>query len=300
MNASKLIFLFCVLEFSATVFSSAYSQEKAQPDFVSILRQTGPYNPDEKQTYPDFTYQSSSDPHLVELRTAFNLDSVAGTGSQVDRAIRLMHWMHDAVPHDDNKPLKELNALNIITTYKKSKYAQACYGLSISLNEIFLSMGFKSRVVICFSHNYEHTNGGHVITALFIDSLNKWIYTDAQENAYVKDEKGNLLSIEEVRQRLIDGRPMILNPAANYHNIPSTKKEYLYTFMAEHIYRFICPLNSEYNSQTREPGKIMQYVELLPVNSGEPPIDKFESQDKNDFHVVSYHTNNDLLFWKKP
>lgn len=211
-----------------------------------------------------------------------------------------MKWLHDAVPHNDVKPLAVLNAKSIISTYQKTKYAQACYGLSISLNELYLAMGFKSRSVIMFSHNYIHTNGGHVINALYVDSLHKWVYMDPQENAFVMDENGNMLSISEVREKMINGKPMVLNPDANYHNVPSTKEDYLYTFIAEHIYRMICPLNSEFNSQTRAPGKVMKYVELLPVNSGEPKIDKFETQNSSGFLVVNYHTNDDLLFWKKP
>ena len=248
----------------------AKAQQTEKNHFIAILKKTTGYNPTEKQMYPDFTYQSPADSNLTDLRLTYHLDSIAGNGSQVQRAIRLMKWFHDAVPHNDLEPWAELNAKNIISTYQKTKNAQGCYGLAISLNEIFLSMGFKSRIVILFSHNYEHTNGGHVISTLYVDSLKKWVYMDPQENAYVTDEKGNMLSIFEVRKRMIDSKLLVLSKDANFHGVPSTKQDYLYTFIAEHIYRMIYPLNSKFNSETVEPGKVMEYVELLPVNSGEP------------------------------
>lgn len=296
----KLSNVFLLLSFGLCVsFSAVSGQTKDSTDVLAVLKQTGPYDATQKKNFPDFTYQSASDPHLTELRETFNLDSVAGKGSDVTRAIRLLNWMHNMVPHQDVANLKVLNAKNIIDTYQTKKYAQGCYGLSISMNEIFLAMGFKSRSVICFS-NLPVSRGGHVINSLYLESLKKWVWMDPQENAYVMDEKGNLLGIAEVRERLVDGRPLVLNKTANYHNVPTKKEVYLYQFMAEHIYRMICPLNSEYNSQTRENGKDMQYVELLPLNSRIPAIDGFETQEYPTYKVTSYHTNNDILFWQKP
>lgn len=293
-NFSLLFFLILL-----TVLTPVSAQTKDSINVLSVLKKTGPYDTKQKQDFPAFTYQSPNDPHLTELRKTFNLDSVAGKGNEVSRAIRLLEWMHNTVPHNDVANLDVLNAKNIIETYQIKNYAQGCYGLSISMNEIFLAMGFKSRSVICYS-NLPVARGGHVINSLYIDSLKKWVWMDPQDNAYVMDQKGNLLSIAEVRARLVNGQPLVLNKTANYHQIPTKKEIYLDQFMAEHIYRMICPLNSEYNSQTRLPGKTIKYVELLPVNSKEPEIDGFETKQYPSYQVISYHTHNDRLFWKKP
>lgn len=278
----------------------AFGEASDTVNFVALLKKSAPYNYTQKQTYPAFTYQSPTDPQLTALRKTYSLDSVAGKGCQVQRAIRLLDWFHRQVPHQDVASIPVLTAQNIITSYRNTKIGQGCYPLSIGMNEIFLAMGFKSRSVICFSGLYPVTHGGHVINSLYIDSLKKWIYMDPQENAYIKDEKGNFLSIAEVRERLIAGKPLLLNPTANYHGVPTKKEEYLYQFMAQHIYRLICPLNSEYNSQTRTDGKLLQYVELLPAGATDPLIDGFETSARKDYQVITYHTNNDQLFWQKP
>jgi len=286
----------CIL---SIVFLAIFSSVNGQKTVVDLKR-TPPYDTLRWQNFPSFTYQSASDPQLTALRLTYHLDSVAGTGTEADRAIRLLEWFHNQVPHADVVNIPVLTAQTIISNYREKKAGQGCYPLSIAMNEIFLAMGFKSRSVICFSNLYPEPEGGHVINAVYIDSLKKWIYMDPQDNAYVKDERGRLLSIEEVRTRLIDGRPMFLNATANYHNKPTKKGEYLYKFMAEHLYRMICPLNSEYNSQTRAGGKLIRYVELLPVGSIDPAIDMFETSVHNDYEVVTYHTNNNKVFWQQP
>ena len=277
-------------------------QAQSYRDYLHVkeLGKAGPYNNTERQTFPDFSYQSSSNSQLVELRKTFNLDSVAGKGSQTDKAIRLLNWFHNQVPHQDTLNIDSLNAMNVISFYRSHKVGQGCYVLSIGMNDVFLAMGFKSRSVICFSGVYPVAHGGHVVNALYIDSLNKWIYIDPQENAYMKDEKGVFLSVEEVRQRIIDGRPIVLNSTANYHNIPTKIQDYVYTFLAEHLYRMICPVVSEYNSQTITRGKTFTYVELLPGGSKDPKPDRFETSTGQRYSVITYHTNNSNAFWKKP
>lgn len=125
---------------------------------------------------------------------------------------------------------------------------------------------------------------------------------DPQDNAYVMDEKNNLLSIAEVRHRLIEGKPLKLNADANYHGKADDINDYLYTFMAQHLFRMICPVNSEFSSQTRTRGKVMQYVELLPAASKDPEVDGFETNvnSKTGVQVITYHTNNEHLFWQHP
>lgn len=300
----KVPSIFISLKLTALLVSAssvmASAQQKDSVNYVSILKKSAPYDRQQLQNYPAFTYQSPDDPHLTDLRKSYKLDAVAGNGSEVDKVIRLLQWFHDQVPHDDNKPLDVLTAKNIIETYKSTKYAQGCYPLSVAMNEIFLSMGIKSRSVICFSGKFPTPAGGHVINSVYIDSLKKWIYIDPQENAYIKDEKGIFLSIAELRERLIDGRPLILNANANYHHVPDKKEVYLYQFMAQHLYRMICPVNSAWDSQTREDGRTLEYVELLPYGSQEPGIDGFETKKHQNYMVISFHTNNDVLFWQKP
>ncbi len=295
MKYFRLIYLVSGILF----LGNAANARSFQTDSLSELKNSRPYNDSLPQTFPAFTYQSAESPDLTRLRTKYRLDEVAGSGRDIDRAINLLSWFHDQVPHQDVKNIAVLTAESVIETYQKTKYAQGCYGLAISMNEIFLSMGFKSRIVICFSNQYPFPVGGHVINNVFIPSLHKWIYMDPQENAYIRDEKGNFLSVGEVRQHLKDGQPLVLNGTANYHGVPTKQEEYLNNFMGNRMYRLICPVNSEYNSETRD-GKTLEYVELLPYGSVEPPMTMYETQQKASYRIICFHTSNQNLFWQLP
>ncbi len=284
------------------LFITGWASAQIDTPELGELRQGKEYNISQKQTFPDFSYQSSDHEDLTKIRIKYGLDAIAGKGSDIERAKRLLKWFHEEVPHNDAPNIESLNAISIIDSYRTKKQAHGCYPLSIAMNEVFLAMGFQSRTVICFSGRYPSPEGGHVINSVYIPSLKKWIYMDPQDNAYIMDEKDNLLSIAEVRERLISGGVLKLNADANYHGKADDLNDYLYTFMAKNLYRLICPLKSEFGSQTRAKGKTIQYVELLPVASKDPVVDGFETNTnaKTGVNVINFHTNNDRLFWKKP
>ncbi|WP_343658897.1 transglutaminase-like domain-containing protein [Chryseobacterium sp.] len=284
------------------LFTTGWTSAQIETPELGELRQGKEYNISQKQTFPDFSYQSSGHADLTKIRTKYGLDAIAGKGSDIERAKRLLKWFHEEVPHNDAPNIESLNAISIIDSYRTKKQAHGCYPLSIAMNEVFLAMGFQSRTVICFSGRYPSPEGGHVINSVYIPSLKKWIYMDPQDNAYIMDENDNLLSIAEVRERLISGGVLKLNADANYHGKADDLNDYLYTFMAKNLYRLICPLKSEFGSQTRAKGRTIQYVELLPVASKDPVVDGFETNTnaKTGVNVINFHTNNDRLFWKKP
>ena len=76
-------------------------------------------------------------------------------------------------------------------------------------------------------------------------------------------EKGNLLSIEEVRERVIEDRPLILNADANWNNQrQQTKEEYLDGFMARLLYWFFCADDSRFNAESDT--QPIKYIYLVP------------------------------------
>ncbi|MBS1567604.1 MAG: hypothetical protein JST39_24685, partial [Bacteroidetes bacterium] len=117
-------------------------------DYPYILRQAALYNTEDARLLPGFTYQSKNDTNLVALRKAFSLDSIAGQGSDISQILSLMHWLHNLIPHDgqhENPRVK--NALSLISSCKKENRGLNCRGLATTLNECYLSLGFKSRMV---------------------------------------------------------------------------------------------------------------------------------------------------------
>ena len=269
---------------------SAYTQVQYKRSYLSILKEAKNYNQSNKADSPIFEYQSMGHPSLVKIRKELQLDSIAGTGDEISKIINLMHWVHDLIPHDGQHANPEVkNALNMISVCKKEGRGLNCRGLATVLNECYLSMGIKSRFVTCLPKDTSDPDC-HVINMVFSNDLKKWIWMDPTMDAYVMDEKGDLLGIEEVRERLINGKPLILNPDANWNRQQSQKKEfYLENYMAKNLYRIECPLVSEYNTETVEKGKVITYVQLLSI---------VDIPQKNAY--PTYFTHNPKFFWAKP
>lgn len=278
-----------------------HTQVKYAPSFMEVLRQGKTFDGEINPSIPGFSYQDSTQPNLAAFRRAFNLDSVAGTGSEVSRIINLLHWVHYLIPHDgqhDNPVVK--NAMSMIAECSKGDRGLNCRGLGTVLNEAYLSLGFKSRFLTCLPKDSTDTEC-HVINMVYSRDLKKWIWVDPTNDAYVMNEKGELLSVEEVRQRLINGQPLILNPDANWNRRMTVLKEnYLYEYMAKNLYRFSCPIVSQYDSETPAKGKQVEYLELVPLDyyNPKPPVEELKRPSGSV--LVTYTTNNPEVFWQSP
>ena len=258
-------------------------------DKLALLQQSGAYQKEQRDTLPHFTYQSATDPSLVQVKNYFKLDSVAGTGDELSKIFKLLHFVHNNIVHDGgNYALCEFDAIDIYNYHKATKKGVNCRHLAITLNEMYLAMGIPSRYITCMPKNPDDSDC-HVINSVYSSQLEKWIWIDPTNNAYVKDEKGNLLSIAEVRERLIHNKPLVLNEDANWNNQEKqTKETYLENYMAKNLYWFSCPLQSQFNSESRFRKTETPFVALLPTGFVKP-----KGKEK-------YITNDPDYFWQKP
>lgn len=269
-------------------------------DFVYVLQQAKGYAANEARKLPAFSYQSADEAHLVALRKTYKLDSVAGQGNEVSRFINLLHWVHEQVPHDGNHENPAVrNAQDLLRVCRSEKRGLNCRGLATILNEAYLAMGYQARFVGCLPKDSTDQDS-HVINVVYSATQQKWLWMDPTNDAYVMNEQGQLLSIEEVRARLIDGRPLLVNPTANWnHKVSKTKEDYLYQYMAKNLYKLQCPVSSQYDLETRAPGKSIQYVTLLPAAvSAKKPAVKNTQDGTTSFTL--YNTSNAAAFWQKP
>lgn len=271
-----------------------------KPGYLEKLRGGSKYNLSEPRKVPHFTYQDCNDPNLMALKTEFKLDSIAGSGNDISKVLNLLHWIHNLIPHDGNHENPTVrNAMSMIKQCQQQGRGLNCRGLATVLNECYLALGFRSRFVTCMPKDSVFDDC-HVINSVYIPSEAKSIWIDPTNNAYVMNEKGQLLSIQEVRDRLIANKPLLLNPDANWNNrISQTKDAYLYEYMAKNLYRLQCPLASEFDSETWKEGKSVTFVQLLPLDAylQQPKSPHFI--DKKTGTTFTYiNTNNPVSFWQ--
>lgn len=295
----KLLLIFAITCFSSFILAQ---NQRSAISYIDTLRKGKEYNYYDQRFIPEFTYLSKEDSNLVKTRTVLKLDSIAGNANEISRILNVLHWVHFVVWHDGqaNKPASQ-NALDLISYCKNQSRGMTCRMMATILNECYLSLGIKSRLVACMPKeiNFDEC---HVINAVYSEQLKKWIWIDPTFDAYVMNEKGELLGIQEVRERLINGLPLILNPEANWNRLLSqTKEGYLEQYMTKNLYRLECQVASGYNTETVTVGKQITYVELLPLDGLEQLAQKKENIDtKNGMTYIYYKTNNPDLFWTEP
>ena len=197
---------------------------------LNVLKKSAPYAKDDAKV--EFRYQPKRSNNLCKVRDYFKLDSVAGQGDELSKIINLLHFAHDNIRHDgSNQAFAELDAIDLYNYYKATGKGVNCRQLAISLCEMYLSMGIPARYVTCMpadSLDYEC----HVINTVWSSQLQKWLYIDPTMDAWVTDENGTLLSIAEVRERLINDQP------------------YLETYMAKNLYYFVCKKLNRFNPES--------------------------------------------------
>ncbi len=262
---------------------------RAEGDYQYILKQGGVYTNKVDSTLPIFTYLPPNDRNLVRIREYFNLDSIAGSGNEISKIKNLLHWAHNVVRHDGTSMSPESkNAIDLVKICKKENRGINCRMMAQLLNECYLAMGFKSRYVTCMPKKY--IDDCHVINVVYSNTLDKWIWMDPTFNAYVTDENGTLLSIAEVRERLISEAPLLLNEDANWNNKEKqTKEHYLGYYMTKNLYYLECVLNTGYNTETPMEHKPSNtFIKLYPASA----IQAGNAEKEK--------TDNAQYFWQSP
>jgi hypothetical protein len=185
-----------------------------------------------------------------------------------------------------NNALCERTSFDIYNYHKATGKGVNCRLLAITLNEFYLSMGFKSRYVTLYP---KIATDVHVINSVYSTTLNKWIWVDPTMNAYWKDEHGNFLSIEEVREFTIAERPFFLNEDANWNGQSSTKESYFDNWLVKYLYAFQVPTFSQFNAETQYRPNTNTYIRLVPSDF------VLDDKDKWDLETI---TSDAAYFWE--
>jgi Transglutaminase-like superfamily len=227
-------------------------------DYLHILRQAAPYTR-EPGTQIGFTYQEPKE--LKRLAEKYNVGVIAGQGSETSRVLRLMRWVHLAANHDGaNSPAVGKNAADLLGYAQATGKGINCRCLAIALNDLYLLAGFRSRIVACMPKDLTDQDC-HVIVTVFVPSLDKWIWMDPTFQGYMQDEKGELLSIEEVRARLIAGQPVVPAGELDWNGGKYSASSYL-RYMQKNLCWFTSPIHSRSDYETG--GRKGEYASLVP------------------------------------
>jgi len=185
-----------------------------------------------------FTYTSPVDSELTLLRTRYNLDSVAGTGDEFSRITNLLHWLHFRLRHDGSVELPNpdpFTPTNIIAVADREHRPFNCGILAGTMDNVFLSMGFKSRPVVCMPYDtadYEC----HQLTIVWSNDRHKWILMDPTFDVWFSDTTGTPLNPYEIRTAMANGDSLRLADCINWNGQRRAKLDQ-YNYMAKNLFR---------------------------------------------------------------
>ncbi len=251
-----------------SAYSECLERLKKYADYKAILKGGSLYWRNSAPESLKFRYAEPNDSDLVRLRNRFNLDSIAGSGDELSKIKNLMTWLHNTVRHDGSSYNPKIkNTISMIELCKKENRGVNCRMLAQMLTEIYLSMGFKARFVTCLPKTY--ISDCHVITTVYSCTLDKWIWVDPSFDAYLTDQCGTMLSIQEVREMICQGNEsnIFLNDYANWNNLEKTTKEhYIDYYMSKNLYYLCCMEWSRFNAETLIDGRKYSYIYLVPYD----------------------------------
>lgn len=268
-------------------FMKALAQLK-QYDKLTLLQQSGGYMSENSASLPIFDYQAASNRNLVAVKDFFNLDSIAGHGDEISKLCNIMLFVANTIKYDgSNWALCEFDAIDFYNYHKASGKGINCRHKAMTLNEMYLAMGFKSRYVTCMPKDDKDTDC-HVINSVYSETLKKWLWMDPSHGTFVMDDKNNLLSIEEVREHLRNNQPLKLNSASKVSKI-----WYLDSYMAKNLYWIQCTNRSQFNTESRyrPADPALQYISLIPSGW---------DTSNNKYLKNNVVTHDPAYFWRSP
>ena len=161
-----------------------------------------------------FTYDSSDNPKLRELREKYKLDEVVGPGKdEFDRQVHLLDWTHRQFKKFGRPSANPRGALEILRNVEEG-HTFFCAQYGATLVSAAASLGWVDRALALRRHR-DYPGAGspeHTSTEIWSNQYRKWIMVDPTANMYVEKD-GVPLNAYEIRTEWFerDGKDLVFS-----------------------------------------------------------------------------------------
>lgn len=143
------------------------------------------YSSDTRNDEFKFLYEENNDnEYLTKLRNQYQLDQVVQEAdSDTERVLKILNWVHNRWKHDGNNEPSKNDAISILEEAKEGKNFR-CVEYGIVASACLNAIGLKARVLSLMTEDVEtrQYGAGHVVTEVFLNDLQKWVFIDGQWN----------------------------------------------------------------------------------------------------------------------
>ena len=162
--------------------------------------------------------------NFKELLEKYNIEKIAGNGSEFKKVKNLMDEFAGRLIHDSyySKYDPSMNSLELLEYSLDNKnHGINCRAKAQILNEMCLALGIYSRKVWLMPNSIYDTEC-HVVNEIWDNELQKWIMFDITENMYWVDENKMPLSVLEIRNNI--GNDIFCTPVHPSDSLTNLKK----------------------------------------------------------------------------
>ncbi len=230
-----------------------------------------------------FTYDYS-DERLNQLRHQYQLDDIAGNGTQFIQLLRLTFWLSKRLAFGHVHTVENVHALAILSE-EYNNYAN-CYIAATVLLEIFLSLGYVARMVRCLPIDLRYDEC-HCVTIAYINELKKFVAFDPAMGGCYIDNNGYPLNIADIRRYLISNEKFYIRSIFNID------QDNIRKYLVKNMIRFQVHEKAMYGREISSENDV--FIHLNPMNI---PI-KTKDYINGNKHVKHIFINNDASFWCK-
>ncbi|MCL2364314.1 MAG: transglutaminase-like domain-containing protein [Defluviitaleaceae bacterium] len=224
--------------------------------------------PEEKQDTVHFSFEFNH-PKYELLKNKYPILDIAGSGNDFSKVANLMHWISGNIYHKgDYSGSIAANAIDYLDHAfgKDASHGINCVALSTILSDCLLSIGIKARKVFIMPCSpYDGDN--HVVAQAYIKEMDKWVMFDPTLNAYLHNEKGEYLSLLELRSHLADQSPVFFNKQAKYNDDAWTEESAKSNieYLAKNLFYFQMSEINTFNEEDDSTGTVKnRFITLCP------------------------------------
>lgn len=205
-----------------------------QDEYIFFLKEFSEYCKD--STEINICDQILSNRNKKILPKFFDMEDRLTEEKEINIISKVMNWLFVKLANRErNKGIDE-KVLDILVSIKNKE--NNCYLKALALAEMLSYCGFYTRTVRCLPiGTFPYDN--HCVTAIYLNSVKKWIAVDPTYNLFFKDNDGVYLSLNEIREKLIQGQKINVKYTRkfNFENIKKIKEQY-FCYMSKNLFRF--------------------------------------------------------------
>ncbi len=256
-----------------------------QDSHIGILKLSGPYGRDKGK----FNIHPVIDAaRAAEIRDYFQLDTLYDAAASTwDKTLAIARFVATNIPHANQtvQPEKR-NAIYLWEYTKNTEPAFNCRLHSIMMFELLSAAGIEATYITCMPKDSKDRDC-HVVNQVWLPELGKWVMIDSDSGGfYATDGEGNLLSLQEMRESYIQGKPILFYPEFGE---AAGEDCWYYDYMAKNTYWFSCWETIHFDQEPSGGRNAGRYIHLVP--------EKFKPFGANFRDLV---TNDAEQFWAAP